>query len=500
MLLWIGLPLLIAGVAGWLPALLALGRTGGAPAEAFATWNDGLLWLRLSRTLGLAGLTLALALPGGWALAWLLTRTDLPGQRGLLLLLPLPLFLPPLVHVLTWYGALGLKGAPAIVLVYTISFTPLVAMLCARALALVGRERQETALLLGGRRAAWEDEVRQSLPAALAGGALTLILVLSDFAVADFLTAVGPKITVYADSLYRHHLGSTPAATAAAALPGLALGLGALLIAGRLHRRLGATVGGRFTPAPPLALGRARWWCALATWGWILGCALGPIGVLAWQMGSIDRFLAQAAAASGRIGFSLLAGAGAATGMVALALPLAWAARRARRRFWLDLAVGLPLAIPALLHGIGLIQFWNRPGLDGIYLGIGLVWIALAGRYLVFAYLPLGAVVDRLEERLIEAARLAGAGALRRAWHLILPWTRDALLGAWCLAFCFALRELDTLILLRAGQRSLTFHLHANVVFAAPDDVAAIALLVILSTYLPWALYLGLVRRPLSLW
>ena len=65
MLLWIGLPLLIAGVAGWLPALLALGRIGGAPAEAFATWNDGLLWLRLSRTLGLTGLTLALALPGG---------------------------------------------------------------------------------------------------------------------------------------------------------------------------------------------------------------------------------------------------------------------------------------------------------------------------------------------------------------------------------------------------------------------------------------------------
>jgi iron(III) transport system permease protein len=496
----VGIVLLVLGVLGLLPTAVGLVGMLGAPGEAWAAVSDGVMWERWWRTLGLGLWTLMIAVPLGWGMAWLLTRTDLPGRRVLWMLVPLPLFLPPLVHVLTWYVLFGLKGKLAVVVVYVIAFTPIVVWFCGRALGLVGRERYEAALLLGGRRAALEDELRISLPAALAGGAVILVWVLSDFAVADFLTSVGPKVTVYTDTLYRHHLGSGLGAVAAASLP--ALLLGGVVLAGVLwmHRGLGETVSGRHVMAPSFRLGRWRGWVGLAVWGWVGGCAFVPMVVLGWRTGSADRFLGQALMSAERVWFSYRMGAVAATMMVGLALPLAWGVRRWRRVWRWEWMICLPLAVPPLLHGVGLIQIWNRPGLDWIYLGTGMVWMAVVSRYLVFAYLPLKAGVERLDDRMFDGARLAGAGGLRQVLQLGLPLTRNAVLGAWCLAFCMVVRELDALMLLRAGQRTLAFQLQSHMVFARPDEVAAIGLLWLLSLYVPWALYLGLVRRPLNLW
>jgi ABC-type Fe3+ transport system permease subunit len=208
---------------------------------------------------GRCGATLALALPLGLFQGWLLARSDLPGRVWFLVLAPAPLFLPPLVHVLSWFGLTGLSGIPAVVLVYVISFTPLVVLMTVKALDQINRDQAESLQLLGGRAAVVRDDLRQAFPAAAVGGALAAVFIVSDFAVPDFLTAVGPKVTVYADLLYRHHLGMRPAAVAAAALPGAVLCLLAIGWALRKQRGLGEAVSARFVAAPSVELGKGRW-------------------------------------------------------------------------------------------------------------------------------------------------------------------------------------------------------------------------------------------------
>ncbi len=495
--LWPIVALLALLLVGVLPTALAMVDALRDPVQAWAALVDPVLWSRLVTTLGIAGATLALALPLGVMQAWLLMRTDLPLRRLLMMLTPFPLFLPPLVHVLSWFGMVRLGGYTAIVLVYVISFLPFVVLLAARAMRQINREQHEAMRLAGGRRAVVVDEWRQAWPAAMVGGALTLVFVLSDFAVADFLTSVGPSVTVYGDTLYAHHLALRPAGAAAAALPGLVLCVILLVWALRMRRRLGVSVDARFEHAPVMRLGWWRWPAlAVAATPVMIGTVL-PLVSLAMQTGSWGTLAQQASIASERMWFTLRIGAIAATGMIVLGLPLAALATRMKRRWMIDVLVFIPLAIPPLLYGIGLIRVWNRPGLDAVYVGAGAVIIAMIGRYLAFAYLPLGGAVERMDRSMFESARLAGAGVVARFWHVLLPLLRSPIAAAWCVSFCFTLRELDSLIMLRAGQQSLTFHLYSSVVFARQDEVAAIALLLACITFAPLLIFLMLSNRSL---
>jgi ABC-type Fe3+ transport system permease subunit len=209
---------------------------------------------------------------------------------------------------------------------------------------------------------------------------------------------------------------------------------------------------------------------------WIAIGTVVPVASLIWQTGSWTTWVEQLRVASDRIVFTLVAGGLAATGMVLLAIPLAAYGSQLKHPTWLDVFIFAPLAAPPLLLGVGLIRTWNRPGLDAIYLGIGVVVLAMIGRYLAFGYLPIGGALERLDPGMFDAARLAGASAPARGLRIGMPLLASPVLAAWCVSFCFTLRELDTLIMLRAGQQSLTFHLYAHVVFARQSELAAIAL------------------------
>lgn len=481
---------------GVVPALWALSDALSSPREALQALLAPLLWRRLGTTLLLAAGVLALSIPLGLSVAWLLTRTEMPLRGLFLLAAPFPFFLPPLVHVLTWFSWLRLEGIPAIILVYTVSFTPLVLLFSADALGKTGRERSDTIRLLGGRWRAVADELLQALPSALFGGSIALVFILSDFAVADFLTAVGPGVTVYADTLYAHHLGGRKSAAAAAAIPGMLVCFGALLLALSLSRRTAGTFRDTELPAPPWRLGPWKYPAALFATAVIGAGSLLPLLILAHRTGSWEVFSGQLQGAWPRITFSLRVGLAASGLMVLTALCLA--SQRGitgGRRLLIDVLVFLPMVVPPLTLGIGLIRTWNRPILGHVYLGEGIVVLALAGRYLPFAWLMIRSGADRLDRSIFDAARMCGAGYWRRTVHLTARLLAPSLLAAWCVGMGLTFRELDTLIMLRAGQQSLPFHLYANIIFSRDEEVAALALILALVTYLPLAAYLALFRR-----
>lgn len=476
----------------WLPAIWVLLEWAAGPAAAYAAATDALVWQRLASTLAHAASSLGIAFVLGVLLAWVLARSDLPGRTLLLALIPLPLLLAPLVHVLSWFGWLGWNGSTAIVAVHALACTPLVALLSARALRQIGQAHVEQRLLLAGPWAAVRDEWRQALPAAAVGCALGLVFILSDFAVADFLTAVGPKVVVYGDSLYVYYMRGDGAGLAGAALPSILVSAACLAAALSWRRRLGVAVGSRFAAPIPFTLGRWRWPALLFVLLFVgAGCLL-PFLSLAWQTGSIDVLANQFIAKRESMRFSLLVGAAAALGATLLGVVVAFLATGLKRRAWIDAFVFLPLALPAMLYGIGLIAVWNRPAFDAIYLGPGVAILALMGRYLAFAYLPLGGALERVSPGMVETAQWLGASRFARARVVWMPLLMPTMAASFCLLFCFTMRELDVMIMLRAGQGGLPFQLFSNIVFARQAETAALALLLAATTLVPfvgWALF-----------
>ena len=165
-------------------------------SRTFALVRDSLVL-----ALGAALVALLLGLPAAWALA----RCRFP-LRGLAYALALtPLVLPPFVLGMgaarpvarAWEAMLGVTGR-GLQLVTAVTIlgallTPVVTLLVARAWSRLPAGPYEAALLLGGPRAAFRTVVLPRLaPSVAAAFALTSVLALADFAVADLMTFLLP--------------------------------------------------------------------------------------------------------------------------------------------------------------------------------------------------------------------------------------------------------------------------------------------------------------------
>jgi ABC-type Fe3+ transport system permease subunit len=189
---------------------------------------------------------------------------------------------------------------------------------------------------------------------------------------------------------------------------------------------------------------------------------------------------------------SLLFGAGAATLAVPLAFVLGHAAARRRSGRFIEVLGVVPLAVPALLFGIGAIAVWNHAATARIYESGALVVILYAGRFLVFPLLALSRASASLDPRLEEAAALAGTSPARRLVSIVAPNVWPALVGAWTMVFVLSLRELDAAILVPAANDTVLFRVFNAVHFGRDDFVAALCLLVVFVLLLPgilWSLF-----------
>jgi iron(III) transport system permease protein len=493
-------------------ALVALALAGLAPVALMALRVSpaDLAGLGQPRMLGLLGRTLALGLATaglatfvGAPFGWLVARTDLPGRALLRPLAVVPLCLPPLLLAMATSVLLPVRGGPAIALTLGASSFPLVALFVARQAERADGRLVEAARLVGGTRAALAAELVPLAPAALAGAALAFALAVNDFAVPDYLSAVGVKFNVYADEVFARWQSDQGAGRAvAAALPLLALTALVLLPALAALRRGSADAEGGARAAPELLpLGAARWPLFALALGLVAATALAPLARMVWEAGGGPRGFAPAKLgeafsralelARANLGASLWISAAVATLAVPLALVLGHAARRARGGRLIELAALVPFAVPGVLLGIGTIVLWNRPATAALYDGPGMAVVLLLGRFAVLGVLAVSGSAALSDPRLEEAARLAGARPATVLARIVAPGLRPALLGAWTAVFVFSMRELDSAILVPAANRTIAFRIYNAVHFGRDDFVAALCLLSAFFVVLPplaWAL------------
>jgi iron(III) transport system permease protein len=467
------LPLLVVGL---LIAGLALMPVGYLVVRALGADVAALDLVLRPRTLLVAGSTMALALLVGLGtiavgvpLAWLTTRTDLPGRRLWTILVAVPLAIPSYVIGFAFLAALGPRGAlqglleplgvlrlPSIgglfgtTLVLVLAAYPYVLLATRAALLRTDPSTEEAARLLGDRRGTVFRRVTLPIliPAIAAGALLAVLYALSDFGVVSLLQFDSFSRAIYVQ--YRASFDRSLAAILALML--VVLTVVVTMAEARLRRRAGSYTGvGGATRRPPTTVPLGRWrWPALGFCGSVVALALGvPAATIAWWLirgtsqGAGIEFAAEGALNS----FTL--GAAAAIGSVVLVIPLGLLVARYPSRLvgLIERATFTGYALPGIVIALAVV-FIATSTVPLLYQTIALLALAYAIRFLPQTVGGVRAALVAYGRRLEEAGRTLGDGPIRAFLRVTVPFLRPALVGGAALVFLTTVKELPMALLL----------------------------------------------------
>jgi iron(III) transport system permease protein len=436
---------------------------GGAALEILAersTWE--LVWNTAALAVGVVTASVLVAVP----LAWLVTRTDLPGRRLWAAAGALPLVIPSYVAALCLLGFFGERGLLADLLgveqlpdvtgywgalvALTLSTYPYVFLLVQAALRDLDPSLEEAARSLGV--SGWKVFARVTAPALRPavglGSLLVALYTLSDFGVVSLMRYDALTRAIYLQ--YRSLFDRTPAATLALLLVGLTAV--ALLLEYRTRRRgrLYRTGPGAARRVAPVRLGR---WTAPA-----LAFCTAVTGIfLALPAAVLGTWLARGIAnereleVPWRATLDSLGAAGLAAGAAVLAvLPVAILALRypSRTSRLLERLSYAGNALPGLVIALSLVFFAARYAAP-VYQTLALLVFAYVVRFFPQALSGAETALQRVSPRYEEAARGLGRGPLHTATRVTVPLVRSGLLAGAALVFLSAMKELPATLLLR---------------------------------------------------
>ncbi|HCU34931.1 MAG TPA: iron ABC transporter permease [Armatimonadetes bacterium] len=495
---WAASLIFVAVVFGPLIALLA---QTGASARAGDLGDASSLLLAdrqavlLGRSMGLAAGTALAALLVGLAVAtvlWGWRRAPWSHLRWLAVVLA-PV--PPYIHGMAWMHAsavlsrllaarglapLPFRGWGAAWFVGTMAQLPLAVGLALIGLEMVDPAQFEAARLLAPDVQALSDiALPLSAPFLAAGGALLFILGLTDYGLPSLFA-----VNTYAmEPFAEYSATSEPARAFVLSFPLLVLACVAVFYLQRALRDAASTRA-RGQRSAGVAL---SWPAGLRAihLGALLTLAVHiavPAVALATVIASPSGWLETLRLARGEIGLTtricLITSV--------LSLPLALiAAERMRAtgsagRIW-RVMVGLPLAVPASLVGVGLISLRQHVLPPALTDGSSLLVLAALARFAPYAALVLLAQMRRQDPLLSDAARVMQTSPWQGWWRVRLPLLAPGLLAAGCIVFALTAGELGaTLALAPPGHATITMRIYTYLHYGATDEVAGLCLAMVL--------------------
>jgi iron(III) transport system permease protein len=466
-----------------------------ATEEGWATFWD-ILWrpstLELTwNSVQLALVVTAASLVLGISLAWLVTRTDLPGRRFFQLAFALPLALPSYVAAYAWIGwdddLAGFRGA-ALVLT-TVSY-PFVYLPVMAALRRSDPALEDAARCLGLRplAVAWRVTLPQVRPAAVGGALLVGLYVLSDFGAVAIMRYDALTRAIYTS--YRSSFDRTPAAVLGVVLASLAILV--VVVEHRMRARRGpiARVGGGASRAHgTVHLGRATV-PALLLAATVLLVALGvpARGLAQWMADgtSTTDWSAFATALGNTLQVSLLG----AIAVIALAFPVALLTVRHPGVLsrGATQAAYAGHALPGVVVGLSLV-FFGIQVVPGLYQELPLL---ILGYVVLYLSLGLGAVeagIAQIPPALEDVARTLGRTRRGVWWSVTARLAAPGIGAAATLVFLTVMKELPATLFLRpTGFETLATELWSHLAGLSRAAAAPYAAAIVLLAALPTAL------------
>jgi iron(III) transport system permease protein len=430
----------------------------------------------------------ALALVIGGALAFVTARTNVRARGFLYLIGLMPLFLPSYVGALAWsilaspgaglinvgFRDLGITGPvvdvysyAGVIVVMAMYYAPYAFLMIHSSMALMNPDLEDAAGVHGSPtwRALRSVTLPLSLPAILGSGLLIFVLVFENFPVSQVLATPG-GIDTLPTFIYKL-MNTTPSRGNEAAVVAILL-VAVVVLMTWLQRRFLAsrsftTVSGKGVKARTIALGRWRTPVLLAALTYFLLSIVLPLLALLLSAvrsspymrsftsladpGAIDiTSFAAAVTSDGFLGAttnSVVVSVAAAAIGTAVAFAVAYVVYRTRS--WgkgaLEGVSMVPLAIPHVVLGIGLLWTWLVLPVP-VY---GTLWVLIIGFLVVQmpqGFRGIASSIRSLDRDLEDSAVMLGARRTRAVAWITLPLLRVSVLSTFLLLLMLSMREL----------------------------------------------------------
>jgi iron(III) transport system permease protein len=450
-------------------------------------------WGYLLSALILAGLVTLFSMVVGVLLAFLVGRTDLRAKGFWDMAITLPLYLSPFTGLMAWIALgsektgfvnglwTGMMGVftnepraliniwsyGGVVFVMFLFFCPFVYLFTVGSLRAMNGSLEEAARTSGATpmQTIWKITLPICSPSILAAGMLVFVLAAETYTIPGIIGA-NAGFTVLPWKIFEDSVAA-PVHRAHAAAGGTMLLF--VTIAGVwLQRRLTrvgerfVTVGGKGSLTPPLRLGRWKPAALALILAYVLAADVLPFGAL--LVSSLMKYSSGALTADifttrhyetffgtqnmlvalwNTVFLALLAGI--ACVLMGFVISLSELRRPSFATKLLAFLSVLPVAVPGLVYGIGLVWTWLP---TPIY---GSVWILLIAY--VAKFLPYGVVVSRtgllqMHPELEESARVHGAGPIRTVALITIPIVKPTLMAILFFVMLMSIKELSASVLL----------------------------------------------------
>lgn len=468
-----------------------------------------------------AGTALAMVL--GCSLAWLAARTDVP-CKGLIYLAGIaPLFLSLIVASILWSllgsgktGYLNLAlasvGAPfevnlrslaGIAFVMGIYYAPYPFLLSFNALTLINPELEEAALLHQASVFGTLRHVTLPLvaPAILGSAVMILVLMIEDFPVPQIL---GGPVGIETLSMRIYQLiAQFPSEPNRASALGVLLTLLAVGLTffqrALLRSRQYRTVGGRGVRGQPVRLGAVRWIAGIFVLLYVL-LSLGLPSFALVQSALRDNVYIPTVASLFDVSHftfrhvvdaltdvdikqsarnSVIVSSFTALLGTLLFFTVAYVVGRTalRGRAMLEYVAMVPLAVPSLILGLGVLWTWLVLPLP-LYGTLGILVVAFIARFLPQGYRSIASTISQVGDDLEAAALVSGASRVAAVRYIVLPLVRGGVASSAFLLFILAFRELTgALFLYTTNTRVLSIAIFELFENGAWSSVASVSLI-----------------------
>lgn len=500
LLLAVILCLLVLFPLGWLVYYAVTNRSGSLTLANFGRLlSDATIHRAFLIAMAMAACVGLFSCLVATPLAWLVARTDMPGQRLIRSLVTASFVTPPFLGAIAWAmlaapnsGILNniyrwafdldpsevlfnIYTFPGLVFAITCYSFPFVFTLVANALDKVPSDLEEASAILGGRPGTTLRRVTlpMVLPAILAGALIAIVQAFTMFGSPAILAlpagfhVLTTKIWSYFQFPPRLDLA------AASAVPLLVVTMLLLWLQKWLLGRRGYTVvGGKSGTPRRTRLGRWKWLagayvlfilCITIVFPYLalLKVALThnlsePLSWSALTLHNFEFVLFDLSATRLAIWNTLILGLATATIATGMALVISYlVARRAvPGASLLGILATAPIAVPGIVLGVGLFLAYANPALR-LYGTLWILLIAFLTIELPSGYQQLSAAIRGVHPELEEASRILGATRLRSLWQITAPLLRTTVVAAWCFVFIGTIRELSATILLTTAQTKL---------------------------------------------
>ena len=524
----VGVILLCGMILGPVLAVLvaAFGDSGGLWSHLY----DTVLRRYISNTLILMAGVGVVAIGFGVSSAWVISRYDFAGRRILEWMLLLPAAIPAYIiaysyteffeyagplqsglrHLFGWqsprdYWFPEIRSLGGAILVMASVLYPYIYMVTRIAFRLTPASLFEIALV-HNRSQFWQVGLPLARPAIMAGLALVMMEVMSDFGTVEFFAIETITLGIFNVWLGMNNL------VAAAQISIVGFGFILALLGLELYARSRQQYVSSSRNQMPLAMLLPTKAGVLACWAvCVIPLLFGffiPVGVLLGLVSTND-LLADFLAIRGIIVNTLIVASIAALVIMILSAFIVVTAtfRAGSKTRKLALFASTGYAFPGTILAIGVLIFTGQldraiaalfgAQFQGILItSIGVLFLAYIVRFQAVGYGAMISGVRRLPANMMNASRVLGQGYMDSIWRVIMPLLKSSFLAGMMLVFVDVMKELPMTLLLRP----FNFDTLATYTYQFAKDemleVAALpALMIVLSGLIPVVLMSAMLRR-----